>query len=484
MNLFLVSLLVAAFPPWLSAVVTEDGDEGKAKVRVMFMSKDGATAGGECCLGDGNVKIVMKTLGDVGAVAKAGVFMVAVGGDDKDGRSETHKIRILRSGAGKEKGYLGVTIAGGSDEEGVTIRSIIKDSAAERAGLEANDVVISIDGEAIEGEVSRMTALIGAKKPGDEIEIVILRDGQELEATAVLGENANTFNFKFGDGEELNVFDQIQTRGRMLSRDDDGNWVFQDLGELEGLTDLPANIRMFLPKAGTRTMQFFGGESDKKMQIKVEKDGTMLMLSKDGDGEITVTRRDEDGEETVETYADSAALEAADEEAFDLFGTSGAGNVFKFDIDGLHEGLEGLKFDFDFDFDTDALHEGVFEWREHLEESLKGLGEAHELATEELHELMEKLKSGDGTAMGLHFKALPGALRSLEGMKDGFPHRLLMRAGKPKHTFEVQTDGTIEVRIRKGDSELVQLFEHEADLERQKPELYAKFRKLMDTDDE
>ncbi len=485
MNMFLISLLVAGIPPWLSAVVSQEEDEGKAKVRVVFVGKDccenGVVVGEDCCGEGGNIKVVMKTVGDAGAVAAAGAYVMAFSEDDKDGRSEKHRVRILRSGAGKGRGFLGVTIASGSDEdEGVTIQSVTKDSAAERAGLEANDVIVSIDGEAVEGEVSRTTALIGAKKPGDEVDIVVLRDGREMEVTAVLGERSGNFVFNIGDGEEINIVDRIQTRGRMLRRDDDGNWVFQDLGELEGLKNLPANIKMFLPKSGSRTMQFFGGDSDKKMQIRVERDGTMLMLSKDGEGEITVTRRDEDGEEMVETYADADALEAADEEAFELFDNASDGKFLDFSM----EGVEDIKFDFDFDIDTEGLHEGLFEWREHLEESLKGLGDAHALATEELQELMEKLKSGDGAIMGLHLKALPGALRNLEELKGGLHNRLLMRVGKPKHTFEVRADGTIEVRIRQGDSELVQIFEREADLERQKPGLYEKFRKLMDVDDE
>ena len=60
----------------------------------------------------------------------------------------------------------------------------------------------------------------------------------------------------------------------------------------------------------------------------------------------------------------------------------------------------------------------------------------------------------------------------------------LRSLAKPKHTFEVQTDGTIEVRIRKGDSELVQIFRDEDDLARRSPELYDKYDRLMSLEEE
>ncbi len=55
---------------------------------------------------------------------------------------------------------------------------------------------------------------------------------------------------------------------------------------------------------------------------------------------------------------------------------------------------------------------------------------------------------------------------------------------KPRHTFELLADGTIEVRIRRGDSELVQRFDSEDDLADRRPKLYDKFLDLTDVDRE
>ncbi len=59
-----------------------------------------------------------------------------------------------------------------------------------------------------------------------------------------------------------------------------------------------------------------------------------------------------------------------------------------------------------------------------------------------------------------------------------------LHTARPKHTFEVQIDGTIEVRIRKGDSVLVRRFEDEDDLARRSPGLYDKYEDLLDAEDE
>ena len=60
----------------------------------------------------------------------------------------------------------------------------------------------------------------------------------------------------------------------------------------------------------------------------------------------------------------------------------------------------------------------------------------------------------------------------------------MRRPGKADHTFEVQVDGTIEVRLRKGDSELVQIFEDAGDLKHRSPKLYKKYKALSSVEKE
>jgi tetratricopeptide (TPR) repeat protein/CHAT domain-containing protein len=69
---------------------------------------------------------------------------------------------------------------------GVRIVRALKDSAAEAAGLNADDIVLSLDGTEVDSS-QKMIEAIQAHAPGDKVQIHILRDGTELAVTATLG---------------------------------------------------------------------------------------------------------------------------------------------------------------------------------------------------------------------------------------------------------------------------------------------------------
>jgi membrane-associated protease RseP (regulator of RpoE activity) len=74
------------------------------------------------------------------------------------------------------------------NEEDWTVGSIQDGSAAAAAGLQLGDEVVSIDGEPLTtfDDVGPLVA----PNPGDEVELVVLRDGAEIELTATLGHRA------------------------------------------------------------------------------------------------------------------------------------------------------------------------------------------------------------------------------------------------------------------------------------------------------
>ena len=84
------------------------------------------------------------------------------------------------------KGYLGVQIRLNPDGKGILIMEIMENSAAEKAKLKANDVILKIDGT----EPTSLKEFIGIlelKKPGDEVTLDILRDGKEEQVKVTLG---------------------------------------------------------------------------------------------------------------------------------------------------------------------------------------------------------------------------------------------------------------------------------------------------------
>lgn len=70
---------------------------------------------------------------------------------------------------------------------GILISEVYAGGPAERAGLRADDIILSINGEPILQE--RQALLIAAStKPGDEVEVIAWRDGEQLRTTVIATE--------------------------------------------------------------------------------------------------------------------------------------------------------------------------------------------------------------------------------------------------------------------------------------------------------
>lgn len=87
---------------------------------------------------------------------------------------------------------------------GARIVTVSKGSAAEKAGLQAKDIITKINGEKVndENDVSR---LIRAQKPKDKVKLDLLRDGKETSVTAELGENTSPQNYSFSMPETFEL---------------------------------------------------------------------------------------------------------------------------------------------------------------------------------------------------------------------------------------------------------------------------------------
>ena len=72
-------------------------------------------------------------------------------------------------------------------DSGILVTEVFAGGPAERAGLRVDDIILSINGEAIVQE--RQALLIAAStKPGDEVEVVVWRDGERFRTTVVATE--------------------------------------------------------------------------------------------------------------------------------------------------------------------------------------------------------------------------------------------------------------------------------------------------------
>lgn len=84
-----------------------------------------------------------------------------------------------------QKAFLGVT-PGESVERGVMISKVVEESSAETIGLKSGDVILNFDGTEV-NEFDQLAELIGSHKIGDTVELLILRDGEEMQLSGELG---------------------------------------------------------------------------------------------------------------------------------------------------------------------------------------------------------------------------------------------------------------------------------------------------------
>ena len=107
--------------------------------------------------------------------------------------------QIVESGT-VERGLLGVQpqdlspdyaeIFGLKDTKGVMIPKVYEGSAAEKAGLTHNDVILEVDGQPVESAVDLQTK-ISMLKPGTKVELTIWRDGRRKKVEVELGKRSS-----------------------------------------------------------------------------------------------------------------------------------------------------------------------------------------------------------------------------------------------------------------------------------------------------
>jgi S1-C subfamily serine protease len=103
--------------------------------------------------------------------------------------------QILETGK-VDYGYLGIqttTITesleqdyGLSRSEGVLVVQVEPDSPAAKAGVRQGDIIIQIGDRVVDSEVDLFSYLRG-QKPGEQVELVLVRDGEEQTLTVTLG---------------------------------------------------------------------------------------------------------------------------------------------------------------------------------------------------------------------------------------------------------------------------------------------------------
>ena len=112
-----------------------------------------------------------------------------------------HAYEQLVKGGTVERGYLGVLpqdlepemakAFGLKNGKGVLMPEVTKDSAADKAGLKHNDVILELNGKPVESADSFRNR-IAMLKPGSKVQLVIWRDGKRKTLTVKLSKRPST----------------------------------------------------------------------------------------------------------------------------------------------------------------------------------------------------------------------------------------------------------------------------------------------------
>ena len=102
----------------------------------------------------------------------------------------------LRSHGIIERGRLGVVYTevspatadafGLPSPHGALIHEVVKDSAADQAGLQSGDIILRFNGNDVDQSVLSLPLVVGDTPPGSTVTLSIWRDGEEMETEAVL----------------------------------------------------------------------------------------------------------------------------------------------------------------------------------------------------------------------------------------------------------------------------------------------------------
>ena len=91
------------------------------------------------------------------------------------------------SGETLNTAFIGVSgLPASGDRAGALITDVVPDTAASQAGIQVDDIVVMMAGVEIQS-IQDLQAQVRTHRPGDQIEMVLIRDGDEITVVVTLG---------------------------------------------------------------------------------------------------------------------------------------------------------------------------------------------------------------------------------------------------------------------------------------------------------
>ncbi len=129
---------------------------------------------------------------------------------------------------------------------GVVVDVVVKESAAEKAGVKAGDIVVQFDGENVRS-AQQFTRLVRETVAGRTVKMAVLRDGKRVELSAAPAMASDTFSVTIDDEKMKEMEKQLGEAGEKMQQ-----FRFQRR------MPAPDAQRMPMPMPEGDAMQFFG----------------------------------------------------------------------------------------------------------------------------------------------------------------------------------------------------------------------------------
>lgn len=191
------------------------------------------------------------------------------------------------------RGYVGVYIQTLTQEladsfglktpQGALVTKVEKGSPAEKAGLQAGDVITKVNDKSITSSVT-LPMLVSAMRPGTEADFTVIRDKKEKTLSVTIGQNDKTVaqEAAAANSHKLGVTVRPLTKDEQKKADSTGLLVEKSAGLASKAGIQPGDIIVSANGDPVHSL--------KDLQAACEKDSVLLLVQRDG-GRIFVPIR-------------------------------------------------------------------------------------------------------------------------------------------------------------------------------------------------
>lgn len=450
------------------------------------------------------------TLGSAGALSGLSPVSLFTSEDDDPQSMQTAPDAYIGVRVAPVPGPLAAHLG----DKGVMVANVVEGSPADEAGLERHDIIVAVNGEAID-DGNDLVSAIGEAGAGATVKLGVIQHAKHNTLKLTVAKRPDGApKFKYEEPDDAVVDNAVQFRGKALRMGPDGQWLLEDLGDLK---DLPDKLKLWVNDKGLFDPKDFkfdfkwspdddhtmfvmpndadGGKAKVRVEVRVEsdEDGNCVSICRGSDGKIVVKRKTADGNESEKTYDSMKALAEDDAEAHGMLQKSGAWS-----------GMGGQKFILQHP-SGDELGEWRTRWQEQIE---RHLNEAHEQIERNMkegraqirRELEQARESIDGTRAKLRekrsqeksekrsqeqsekrgaaraeWRAKGGGAAAASGDSAGGAQTAASAVSVEKHD-----DGSITVTSQTDGRNVQRTFESADDLKKADPALYERIHGLLD----